>query len=98
MVGALKALFLMCLYVALYLAWSTLFIGSIKADMGNLSSFKPTPDQNAHWVQVTGVPFDPVESSYVLLEKDLLCPECSTAVKARESICSVLLNRNFNVL
>jgi hypothetical protein len=43
---------------------------------------KPSTARNAWWLEVTRLPFDPIDSTGVLIEQDLKCPMCNSSIAA----------------
>jgi hypothetical protein len=52
--------------------------------MGDLAVFEPSEAQKSHWVEATGLPFDPIDSANTNPEQDIVCPKCDNDLKARE--------------
>ena len=55
-----------------------------KDTINDMILWKPRAASRSNWVTKTGLPFDPFESTAVLLHQDLLCPKCKAAVSIRE--------------
>ena len=58
-----------------------------KAELGDLSTYQPSPDQLVRWLEATAdLPWDPIASLSEFVDQPVVCPVCGCSVGARKSL------------